>query len=301
VAHGDLGRPDGERRVDHRVDVRDASGTREFGEDRENVLRAPERERRYDEIAVPAMDRVVDRGDELVERFRHAAVIAVAIGGLDHQHVCGSDGCRVAHDRALRLAEVAGEHELGGRAFFADPELGDRRAEDVACVLEPRTHPRMRNELAAVGCRLEECGGARGIGNGVERQSLCLLLVVPAGLTAVVRAVALAARLALHDVGAVFEHQRRQIRGRRGAPDFSAKARRNEARQQPAVVEVRVREDDEVERLGPAARWRAVLRAGFAATLEKPAVDEEAHALGLDQRGRTRHFGRGAEEGESHR
>jgi hypothetical protein len=51
----------------------------------------------------------------------------VAVGRLDDQRV-GVGNRRIGQHRAVRLAEVAGEHQLAASAVCPDPDLGDRRA-----------------------------------------------------------------------------------------------------------------------------------------------------------------------------
>ena len=89
---------------------------KQFSHQNQQVLRAPDRKRWDHHVPVPAHQRVGKRKRKLVQRLRPVLVKAVAVGGLDQQHVGGFDRRRIAHDRVPRLPQIAGEHEPD---FFA--------------------------------------------------------------------------------------------------------------------------------------------------------------------------------------
>lgn len=66
------------------------------------------------------------------------------------------------------------------------------------------------------------------------------------------------------------------------------------------MVEVRVRDDDEIDRPHVERRRGEVLCRGVLAALEEPAVDQERGGVRLDQAGAAGHFAGGAEEGDAH-
>jgi hypothetical protein len=66
------------------------------------------------------------------------------------------------------------------------------------------------------------------------------------------------------------------------------------------VVDVRMREQHEVDLPRIKGPGTQVACAGLAATLEHAAVHQEAHTFGLDQKTRAGHFLRGANEAELH-
>ena len=102
--------------------------------------------------------------------------------------------------------------------------------------------------------------------------------------------------VALLDVGAVGEHHLREIDGGGGRIDRTAKAERPQARQQPAVVDVGMRQQHEIERLRIEAPVAPVQRARIGPALEHAAVDDEAGARCFEQETRSGDLARGAEK-----
>ena len=102
--------------------------------------------------------------------------------------------------------------------------------------------------------------------------------------------------LELRGVG---EHDARELGRRRRAEDAAAEALRHEPRQVAAVIEVRVREHDRVDRVGADRQRLPVALAQLLQSLKQPAVDEHAMAVGVEQMLRTGDGARGAETGQS--
>jgi hypothetical protein len=84
-------------------------------------------------------------------------------------------------------------------------------------------------------------------------------------------------------VRAVAQHRRDQFDRRWRRMDLAAVAARHQPGQQAAVVEVRVAQDDGVERVRPESPRLAVARRGIAAALHEAAVDQHAAATVLDE------------------
>ena len=82
----------------------------------------------------------------------------------------------------------------------------------------------------------------------------------------------------------------------RGREDGPAKAQRAQPRQQAAVVDVRVRQQHEVDVARLEGPGREVALARLAPALEHAAVDEEAQAFGFDQETGARDLPCSAEE-----
>ena len=101
----------------------------------ENLLGAPDREGRNDHVATAVAGFGDDR-DHLVEGRGLVAVGPVAIGGFHHQDVGVRNRRRIMQDGAPGLAKVAGKDQLHGLTSLCDPDLDDRRSEDVAGVAE---------------------------------------------------------------------------------------------------------------------------------------------------------------------
>ena len=93
---------------------------------------------------------------------------------------------------------------------------------------------------AIVAERLEQRQRAERVGLGEERLGrLVLGVAVPVGLL----------RVFFLDPAGVGQHQAAQLERARRAVDAALVAGGDEARQEPGVIEVRVRQDDRVERL----------------------------------------------------
>ena len=92
----------------------------------------------------------------------------------------------------------------------------------------------------------------------------------------------------------------RELDGPPGRVDRAGEAKRARVRDQTAVVEVRVREQQRVDRRGLVGERNAVAEHVVRAALEHPAVDEHARAVGLEEVLRAGHRARGAEELEAH-
>jgi len=71
-------------------------------------------------------------------------------------------------------------------------------------------------------------------------------------------------------------------------------------RQQPAMIDVGVGQQYEIERGRIESETRAVLAVGLAPALEHAAVDQETQAVGFDQETGSGDFARGAEERQFH-
>ena len=79
---------------------------------------------------------LVDGGRQLVDRRLVRPVLAVAVRRLDDHVVGVGERGRVAEDRRVVAAEVAREDDRLRRAAIGHAQLDDRRAEDVARVVE---------------------------------------------------------------------------------------------------------------------------------------------------------------------
>jgi hypothetical protein len=225
----------------------------------QDVLRAADRERRDDHIALAAREGVIQGKRELVQRLRQVLVVAIAVGRFDQQHVGILDRGRVRHHGHSGLAQVAGKDDLPSPS----EQLDDRRAEDVAGVAEAEAQRRMRPHLRIVVRRHQ-----------VLEARLRLLLRIE-------RRFAAPFRLLLLQIAAVGEHHAEQVAGRLRGVDRAAETLRDQARDQAGMVDVRVREQDEsdVVRL---EREPPVLRVGSASALEHAAVHEEPDLAGID-------------------
>ena len=250
----------GERhgRIDVQVVHRHASLAAKVGDEMQHFLGAPHGEGRDHHVALAAAQGVVQRIGKLVHGLRQALVLAIAVGRLHQQHVGLRDRRRIAHDRPSGLPQVPGEDEL----LLAQENLDDGRAEDMARVAKPAAHRRVRLHLRVVRH-----------GNEMHEARLRLLLRIE-------RRVAFPLGFLLLKVAAVAQHHLGEVAGRRGGVDRAAETLRHQARNEPRMVDVRVRKQHErdVARL---ESERAVLGVR-ARSLEHAAVDEEADLSGVD-------------------
>ena len=221
----------------------------------------------------------VDVPEVLLEAELHvvrAWVVAVGVGGLDEQDVRARRILEVAQDRLVGLPEVAGEEQAVVVAVVrADVELHQGRAEDVARVEE------LERDAAADLARLvqvrrhEELHARVYVALLVQR--LEELLALLAALLVHVLEVALLqeARVAQHDVA--------QVRRRLAREDAPREALPHELREVARMVDVRMREDHVVDRLGVDREVTVLLERLLAVPLVEPAVEQDPLAVGLDE------------------
>ena len=86
----------------------------------------------------------------------------------------------------------------------------------------------------------------------------------------------------LLDMGRVQQHLPAQIDRRRRRVDGAFKARFHERRQVAAVIDMRVREDDAVERLRVNRHLPVALLGLIAPSLKQPAVEDELTPVRVD-------------------
>ncbi len=139
-----------ERRVDEHERHPDASRLRQPIEQHEELLRAAERERRHDDVAVALMQHFVQDLDEFLFGIFHRAVIAIAVGRFDDQDVRMDDRIALADDQRRGLADVARNDQQALARTVAQADLRKSRADDVTGAAQPYLDVRMRPELDVV-------------------------------------------------------------------------------------------------------------------------------------------------------
>ncbi len=195
---------------------------------------------------------------------------AVAVGGFHDQQVGPVGRFGVAHQRMTGLAEIAGEQQLAGAAAVLDPDFDEGRTEDVAGVAEAAAHGRMRSQVLVVAHAAQALQRFDRLVHGVERGRFRV-----ASTSFAVAMAHLPLRLLLLDVRAVGQHDFEQVRGGFGAIDRAPVVQHREPWQQARMIDVRVREQHEVDIAHVEVDGLAVLAIGVAPALEHSAIDEE--------------------------
>ena len=203
-------------------------------------------------------------GERDVDAVGHLALHAVG-DGLEHRQrevdvVLG----------VQRVAEV--QHHLGPGLAQELLGIGPARA------------------LSPLGGEAEQLAVLRGVARGVVGRA--------AGIALGVAGRALGELLL--ELGRVEQHEPGELGGRRGADDGAAEALVDEQRQEAAVVEVGVGQDDGVERRRVEAQRHVVADRLVGAALEHAAVDEDLGPAGVDEVAGPGHGPRAAEEGQLH-
>ena len=147
--------------------------------------------------------------------------------------------------------------------------------------------------------RLPRRGGGILLGRGRERGRGLLVLCrsavrIPFGESLV------AAREFLLELGGVQQHQSGEVDGPLGAVDRLAESGCRQMRDETAVIEMRVREQQRVDLTRLVGERHAVADHIVRAALEHSAIDDDARAVGLEQILRTRHRARRAEKVQAH-
>ena len=134
---------------------------------------------------------------------------AVAVGGLDQQHVGLRHRLRIHHDRHVVAAEIAGEDEAAAAELAGD----EPRAQDVARRGEPRLDPARGGERAAEVHALHQASA---------RSASAIVYSGSAGSCLLVRCrLANSASFSFSKVGRVRQHDLEEIVGARRAVDRS--------------------------------------------------------------------------------
>ena len=219
-------------------------------------------------------------------------VQAVAVGRL-HQHEIGArHRRRVAQDRRAFHAEVAGKHQHALATVADGGQFHARRTENVAGVAQHQPDPGQDLARVVVRHRAHLLQRPRHVVAGEQRR------VVGAAVAAVA---VVELGVAFGERGRVREHDPQQIGRRRMRPDRTRETARDQHRQPPAMVDVRVAQHDAVQRRDVERERVAVAQLVARAALDHPAVEQQPPAAGeLDLVARARDFAGGAVEADAH-
>ena len=172
----------------------------------------------------------------------------------------------------MAIAEVTAEKERAVRR--AQFDAGG--AEDVPGVVkDARQTAAKRGGRPVPVNRAEQLDASQDVVHVVERWYACF--PSPASFAGLVRCV-------FHlEVGRVREHEPRDLGGRPRAEDAAGEALADEPRQEAGVVEMRVRQQDEVDRFRVEWERGAIRPILIVHALEEAAVEKKPHAVCLNQ------------------
>ena len=210
-------------------------------------------------------------------------VHAVAVGRLDEQVV------RFRHHRGIRqhgtveAAEIAAEEDRA--AAGADARVG--RAEQVPGVDEFHLDVRGHRHRPVVADGLELRDRAKRVGLAVERKRR---LVFREAVPVRVR------RVLFLDPAGVRKDDAAEVLGAGGAVHAAAEPLRHQPREISAMIEVRVRQDDRVNRRRGNRQVRPVPLAKLLQPLEQAGIDQHLRAASIQQVFRPRNRPRRAEK-----
>ena len=238
------------------------------GEPVQQLLAAPDRERRDADIALVA-PRGFEYPAKLADRFRAVLVVAVAVGRLHHHHVGMRDRFGIAQDRRAIRAEIAGKHQ---RAIVA-VQFDDGRTEDVSGIAQCHFHTGKNRRPRVVWQRLDQPDCGVDVVAGVEREDFRLALA----------AVAIGAfGVVLGQRRRVEQHDRHQLRRRALREDRSGEAALHQQGHAPDVVDVRMADDQGVQARRIERKRVEIPRLGMAVALDHPAVQQHPLASHFD-------------------
>ena len=255
----------------------------------EHLLRAPDGERRDDEIAA-AVERALDVIGQQLDRRDMAVVQTVAVGRFDHNIVRVRDRFRhVADDGLVEIADVAAEHHFTLHAVFGHKDLDAGAAEQVAYVAEADGEVLADLHQRVIAHRAQMRDGGLGIVKRVDRlirrsAGAPALAVAPFGL-------------ALLDVRAVAQHDAAEITGLARGVNGAIEPVFEKQRQIAGVVDVRVGQKDKVNL---PRRHRQLLVFKDVLPLLHAAVNKAAVISALDERAAARNFMGRAQKGNFH-
>ena len=233
--HEDAGRFIRQRRVDIDREIRMAGhqpSLLDLPYEIQQLLGAPHREGRDHHIAA-AVERRLDIARQLRDKVlvvRSLLVIAVPVRGLHHNIVCLGNGLRVLQDRLVRVAQIAGEHDLLRGLSLGQPQRNARRAEQMAGIRKAHVHALQYGEAFVILAGDKPRDGRLGILHGIHGLHLASAGALPLAV--------LPLRLHLLDVRRVPQHDIAEIAGSFRGVDLSFEAVFDQQRQQAGVVDM---------------------------------------------------------------
>ncbi len=265
----------------HRRIQIDRKGRRQFvfrhalAQEKQDFLGPFEREGRNDDIS-PARQGGIHHLMEFLQGLVERPVQPVAIGRFHHHGVGGCGNLRRRQQARRGAADIAGKKCAADAALFLHLDQDAGGAQNMARIVEGRAHPRTDLDRLFVGCRAPEPRHAiGGIDDGVERRRrrgmrLPVVMTARFGLLGL-------------QIGRIQHDQPRQFGGRLGGDDLTLKSPLHQKRQPAAMIEMRMGEQNEVDRARVEAERDGVILIELAAALEQAAIHQDAAPLGFHQ------------------
>ncbi|OPY91198.1 MAG: hypothetical protein A4E73_02156 [Syntrophaceae bacterium PtaU1.Bin231] len=229
---------------------------------------------------------------QFVQALRFILVIAVSVGGFQEEDVGLLHDRRVFHHQLRTPADVAGKDDLPPRPSFFDPDLQERRPEDMSRVLEDDPDSRGGLEGGPVVDDPEKGKRIQGVLCRVER-------IHPVRAEAKPLA-AFPLRFHLLDMGAVQQHDLQQIPGRGRRIDAAPESILDHPRQEPGVVDMGVGHQEKIDFLRLVDRQVPIPFLDLGAALMHPAVDREPFSPAFDNEAGAGHGPGGAHTFDLH-
>ncbi len=217
-------------------------------------------------------------------------MIAVAVGRLHDHDISRLEETRVADERLVPLADVAGEDDAAAPLPAARPDLDHARAEDVAGVAENRLDSPAQVDRSAVGRGREQRERRPGVGHGEERDFGVGARTAFPGVS-----LFLEGRVLLLDMAGVEKNDPGHVGGGLGRHDAPGEAVPDEERQASAVVQVGVGQQAGVDVPGRHGK-RLPVAVEEGPLLVEPAIDEQPRAAGFEQGAGARDLAVGSQE-----
>jgi hypothetical protein len=205
----------------------------------------------------------------------------IAVCRLDHDRIRVRRRGRRQKQRVCAAAEVTREQQPHRAAAFRQLEEDAGRAENMSGVHERRADAGGEiDRLAIAGTPLERLDGLECVS---RREQGLRRLVIRAVSRRPMRAwVRIRIRLVLQ-VSGVQHDQPGELAGGAGRDDLAAKPALGQQRQAPAMIEVGVRQQHDIDAGGIEAEVAGVFLGELAAALKEAAIDQDAPTGAFDE------------------
>ena len=255
----------------------------------QQLLRPPDGEARDHHVAA-AVERVLQHPRQVRGIVRARAVQPVAVGRFDDHRVGRGRCLRIADQRPVHVAKIAGKQQPLRFAVFRHRDVDAGRAQQMSRIGKADLHAVEQVDVRAVAARDKLPDRALRVLGRVQRD----VFVAAAALCFAVTPFC----LELLDVRAVQQHDPAQRRRRARGIDLAGIAVLHQLRQTAGMVDVCVRQQHGVQFAGRDGQRRVLIDVQ---PLLHAAVDQDAAPRRLQQHTRAGDFVRRPKEGQFHR